>query len=441
MRIQDKYGSPDERYSYKSALIDRMRTSKEPLQAGRLTLRIAEKLGFCWGVDRAVAMVWDAIRKNPSRRLWLLNQIIHNPKVNEDFRQNGVQFIFGKYAEPGGFSRVQRGDVVIIPAFSAEVEHLMRMEEIGCEIVDTTCPWVEKPHRRVKKYVEERFTVVIHGQPGHDETRATCSLVDSLAGKWLVLRNHEDADLLCAFLRGEVPAALLAERFAKQASKGFDPTRDLREIGMVNQTTMLATESAEIAKKVGAAVAARDAVGANAAGKFASGAVPLPAELFAADLSRAPTTPIGPLPVLASAPNLPAPPQKSPTSFKDFDTICPATQDNQDAVISLTAEQAPDLFLVLGGYDSSNTANLLRAAHAKHGAYHLQEPSSITPDAIRHRDPATGLEVVTYGWLPAGPLQVALSAGASTPDTELAAVIGKLAEAVGAPVPMVASTS
>ena len=411
MRIQDKYGSPDERYSYKSALIDRMRANQEPLQAGRLTLRIAEKLGFCWGVDRAVAMVWDAIRKNPGRRLWLLNQIIHNPKVNEDFRQNGVQFIFGKYADPGGFARVQRGDVVIIPAFSAEVEHLMRMEEIGCEIVDTTCPWVEKPHRRVKKYVEERFTVVIHGQPGHDETRATCSLVDSLAGKWLVLRNHDDADLLCTFLRGEAPAALVAERFSKQASKGFDPARDLREIGMVNQTTMLATESAEIAKKVGAAVAARDAGGDTAPGKFASGAVPVPAAM----LPR--------------------------TAFKDFDTICPATQDNQDAVISLTAEQAPDLFLVLGGYDSSNTANLLRAAHAKHGAYHVQEPSSITPDAIRHRDPETGREVVTYGWLPAGPLKVALSAGASTPDTELAAVIGKLAEAVGAPAPLAAAAS
>ena len=175
MKIHDQYGSPDERYSYKSALIDQMRAAKGPIVAGRLTIRIAEKLGFCWGVDRAVAMVWDAIRKNPGRRLWLLNQIIHNPKVNEDFRQNGVQFIFGKYAEPGGFARVQRGDVVIIPAFSAEVEHLMRMEAIGCEIVDTTCPWVEKPHRRVLKYIEDQFTTLIHGRPGHDETRATCS--------------------------------------------------------------------------------------------------------------------------------------------------------------------------------------------------------------------------------------------------------------------------
>ncbi len=432
MRIEDKYGSPDERYSYKSALIDWMRRTHEPVCAGRITVRIAEKLGFCWGVDRAVAMVWDAIRKNPGRRLWLLNQIIHNPKVNEDFRQNGVQFIFGRYAEPGGFDRVQRGDVVIIPAFSAEVEHLMRMEAIGCEIVDTTCPWVEKPHRRVRKYVEDGCTVVIHGQPGHDETRATCSLVDSLQGKWLVLRGHDDADLLCAALRGEAPLVPLRERFARQSSRDFEPERDLRRIGMVNQTTMLATESAEIAKKVGAAVAARDE-----RHRFESGDHPV-----AAELSRAPTSLAGTATSVASAPSPLLPANSKPSSFRDFDTICPATQDNQDAVIALTGATSPDLFLVLGGYDSSNTANLLRAAGAKRGTYHVQEPTSITADAIRHRDPATGLEAITYGWLPSGSLQIALSAGASTPDTELAAVIRRLAAAVGATVdePQAATT-
>src|SRR6185503_17987217 len=116
------------------------------------------------------------------------------------FRKNGVQFVFGKYAEPGGFSRVQKEDLVIIPAFSAEVEHLERMRKIGCEIVDTTCPWVEKPHRRVLKYIEDGFTTVIHGQPGHDETRATCSLVDSRGGRWIVLRGVEEAELFCSYL-------------------------------------------------------------------------------------------------------------------------------------------------------------------------------------------------------------------------------------------------
>ena len=111
-KIDDHYGSPDERYSYKSALVERLRTTRQPLVCGRLTIELAEKLGFCWGVDRAVAMVWDAIRRNPGRRLWLLNQIIHNPKVNEDFRKSGVKFVFGHYAEPGGFDRVHREDLV-----------------------------------------------------------------------------------------------------------------------------------------------------------------------------------------------------------------------------------------------------------------------------------------------------------------------------------------
>jgi 4-hydroxy-3-methylbut-2-enyl diphosphate reductase len=412
MKIADRYGSPDERYSYKSALVERLRTSRAPLVCGRLTIQLAEKLGFCWGVDRAVAMVWDAIRKNPGRRLWLLNQIIHNPKVNEDFRQNGVRFVFGRYAEPGGFDRVKREDLVIIPAFSAEVEHLRRMQQIGCEVVDTTCPWVEKPHRRVLKYIEDGFTTLIHGQPGHDETRATCSLVDSKGGRWIVLRGLEDADFLCAFLRGEKSPEAARARFVETSSRGFDPSRDLEKVGMVNQTTMLASESRHIAELVAAAIRARDA-----------GREP-------AVISCAVDASAVKLPVLASA--------ASPTAaarFRDFDTICPATQDNQDAVIELTAASPPDLFLVLGGYDSSNTANLLRAATGRRGAYHLQDPASIGADAIRHRDPASGREIETRGWLPDGPLVVALSAGASTPDTELAEVIRRLCVAAGAPLP------
>ena len=387
MRIHDQYGSPDERYSYKSPLVDALRAGGREQRSGRITIRLAEKLGFCWGVDRAVAMVWDALRRNPGRRLWLLNQIIHNPKVNEDFLKNGVRFVFGRYAEPGGFDRVQREDLVIIPAFSAEVEHLQRMKQIGCEVVDTTCPWVEKPHRRVLKYIEDGFTTLIHGQPGHDETRATCSLVDSKNGRWIVLRNLADADALAAFVRGEATLADFKTRFSGAWSSGFDPARDLERVGMVNQTTMLASESREVAQRVAAAIAARDAGRAAAA------------------------------------------------SFRDFDTICPATQDNQDAVIELTTAAEPDVFIVLGGYDSSNTANLLRAARAKRGTFHVQDPASITPDVIRHRDPASGREIATRDWLPAGEVVVGVSAGASTPDTELAEVIRRLCTAAGAPLP------
>jgi 4-hydroxy-3-methylbut-2-enyl diphosphate reductase len=387
MKIHDQFGSPDERYSYKSPLVDSLRAGGREQKSGRITIRLAEKLGFCWGVDRAVAMVWDALRRNPGRRLWLLNQIIHNPKVNEDFLKNGVRFVFGRYAEPGGFDRVQREDLVIIPAFSAEVEHLQRMKQIGCEVVDTTCPWVEKPHRRVLKYIEDGFTTLIHGQPGHDETRATCSLVDSKSGRWIVLRNLDDADALAAFLRGESSLADFKTRFSGAWSSGFDPAKDLERVGMVNQTTMLASESREVAERVAAAIKARDAARAGAA------------------------------------------------SFRDFDTICPATQDNQDAVIELTQAATPDLFIVLGGYDSSNTANLLRAARAKRGTYHVQDPASIAADVIRHRDPQSGREISTRDWLPPGDIVVGVSAGASTPDTELAEVIRRLCLAAGETVP------
>jgi 4-hydroxy-3-methylbut-2-enyl diphosphate reductase len=307
--------------------------------------------------------------------------------VNEDFQKNGVRFVFGRYAEPGGFDRVRREDLVIIPAFSAEVEHLQQMQQIGCEVVDTTCPWVEKPHRRVVKYIEDGFTTLIHGQPGHAETRATCSLVDSKGGRWIVLRDIADTVALAAFLRGESDATTFQSRFGGAWSAGFDPARDLERVGMVNQTTMLASESREVAERVAAAIRDRDAKRAGAA------------------------------------------------SFRDFDTICPATQDNQDAVIELTQAATPDVFIVLGGYDSSNTANLLRAARAKRGTYHVQDPASIAADAIRHRDPQSGREISTRDWLPAGEVVVGVTAGASTPDTELAEVIRRICAAAGAPLP------
>ena len=373
--------APEERHAYRSEHIDELRRRGHAHHFGRVEVRLARKFGFCWGVDRAVAMVWEAIRKHPDRQIWLLNQIIHNPKVNEDFLERGVRFIFGRYAEEGGFDRVRPEDLVVIPAFSAEVPHLNRLERIGCEIVDTTCPWVEKPHRRVSKYVEDGFTVLIHGILRHDETRSTCSLVDSKSGHYLVVRDLEETDRLCRFLEGEGSPQDFLQHFRTACSRGFDPDLHLQRIGIINQTTMLASESREVARRVTSAIRARD------------GEV------------------------------------RSKETFRDFDTICPATQDNQDAVLSLSLEDAPDLFIVLGGYDSSNTRNLLRAANARAGKYHIQEPGSVERDRIRHRDPETGFERTTENWVPDGEFVVALTAGASTPDTELAEVVRRLCRA------------
>jgi 4-hydroxy-3-methylbut-2-enyl diphosphate reductase len=382
----EKYDSPEQRYSYQSDLIDNIRSASYEFSCGRVTLRIARKFGFCWGVDRAVAMVWDAIRDNPGRPVWLLNQIIHNPQVNEDFLKAGVRFVFGRYAEQEGFDQIRSEDVVVIPAFSAEVQHLQQLRDIGCRITDTTCPWVEKPHRRVLKYLEDGFTTIIHGLRGHDETRATCSLVDSHQGHYLVVRDLDETRGLCSHLRGESSAQEFLRRFQGALSEGFDPHQHLQTVGLVNQTTMLASESREVARLVAEAMRERDA-------------------------------------------------ESTASTFRDFDTICPATQDNQDAVIGLTQEKIPDVFLVLGGYDSSNTRNLLRAARARSGAYHIQTPSSIAARTIHHRDPQTGTEVCAEDWLPDGKVLICLSAGASTPDTELAEVVHQVCKASGVTVP------
>jgi 4-hydroxy-3-methylbut-2-enyl diphosphate reductase len=173
MKSQDHYDDPFERYSYKSPLIESLRAGNGVLQAGRVTVRAARTFGFCWGVDRAVAMVHDALEQYPGRRIWLLDQIIHNPHVNADLKRKGVHFLRGRFAEDGTEAVLSADDVVIIPAFSATVEDMQRLQADGCTIVDTTCPWVIKPHKRTIKYVEDGFTTLIHGLV-HQVAWASC---------------------------------------------------------------------------------------------------------------------------------------------------------------------------------------------------------------------------------------------------------------------------
>jgi 4-hydroxy-3-methylbut-2-enyl diphosphate reductase len=382
----DPYAATDARYSYASDLVDRLRANGFRLTAGRITVALPEKFGFCWGVDRALAMVNDAIAGNPGRRIWLLDQEIHNPRVNADLLGRGIRFLKGPLADPAGFEEVRREDLVLIPAFSAEVEDRRRIEEAGCEIVDTTCPWVLKPHKRTEKYAREGFTTVIHGMARHEETRATCSLIAHAGGHYVVVQTLEDTDALAAFIRGPREPERFRATFRDRLSPGFDPGRDLEKVGMVNQTTMLASESREVAARIRAAMAERHGGGALA------------------------------------------------ERFRDFDTICRATQENQDALAAAVGAADPDLLLVVGGYDSSNTKNLGRIGDARGlPTYHVESPASIEPERIRHRDRRSGVEVETRGWLPAGELTIAVAAGASTPDTLLAEAVERIFEAAGVP--------
>jgi 4-hydroxy-3-methylbut-2-enyl diphosphate reductase len=380
----DPYGSPDGRYSYTSAVVDRIRAAGHRWTAGRLTIVLPQKFGFCWGVDRALAMVNDAIAANPGRRIWLIDQVIHNPRVNADLLRRGVRFLKGPLAEPASFEALRPEDLVVIPAFSAEVEDRRRIAAAGCEEVDTTCPWVIKPHKRTLRYVAEGFTTVIHGMIRHEETRATCSLVASEGGHFVVVGDLEETDRLCGFLRREPDRRVFLAAFAGKVSPGFDPARHLERVGLVNQTTMLASESREVARRVREALASRFGEAALA------------------------------------------------ERFRDFDTICRATQENQDELDVVAAREAPALLLVVGGYDSSNTKNLARIGDGRGiPAFHVESPASIRADSLRHRERSTGKEVETRGWLPDGDVTVALAAGASTPDTLLAEVILRLFEIAG----------
>lgn len=382
----DAYDNPFERYSYRSPLIEALRGGAGTLRAGRVTVRTARSFGFCWGVDRAVAMVQDALAQYPGRRPWLLDQIIHNPHVNADFKARGVRFLRGPFSDPAADGELRSDDVVVIPAFSATVEDMQHLKALGCTVVDTTCPWVIKPHKRTLSYVKDGFTTLIHGLVRHEETRASCSLIASRGGRYVVVADRAQAALVCEVIRGREPAASLAARLPQGAlSAGFEPARDLLRLGTVNQTTMLASETREIERMVRQAIAERDGEAGAAA------------------------------------------------HFRELNTICRATQENQDAVEELAGGGALDLMIVVGGYDSSNTRNLTRVGGGRFPSYHVTGPDSIGPDEIVHRDPASDRIVHTRGWLPAGEVTIGFTAGASTPDTLLGATVRTVLACAGAP--------
>ncbi|PCH78598.1 MAG: 4-hydroxy-3-methylbut-2-enyl diphosphate reductase [Planctomycetota bacterium] len=387
-----KYEDPEVRYTYRSALIDRLREGGE-LRIGRLRLLMPQSFGFCWGVDRALSMVNDARAEHGDRPMWLLNSIIHNPKVNADMREMGIKFLKGDRAVDGALEGLDQNDVVIVPAFSAMVEEMEYLKDRGVTVVDTTCPWVIKPHKRAQKYVREEFTTVVHGTVGHDETSATCSLVRHHGGEFVIVHDLREAEVLAQFIEGSIDAAaLLAGLHPDAVRAAFDPDRHLQKIGVINQTTMLASESRAIADRLCRALE-------NRHGRDALD-----------------------------------------DCFRDFDTICQATQDNQDAATKVVALK-PDLFLVVGGYDSSNTRNLARVGDAAGvPAWHIQGPDCVTGEWIEYRERNSGEIRQQVDWLPSGEVSVAFTAGASTPDAILGMVVERVLEVAGEQLPAELST-
>ena len=374
--------------AYHSAIVDDVRAGDYVRTTGRLTIHLAREFGFCYGVDRAVDYAYQTRKRFPARRVFLTGEIIHNPHVNERLRSRGIRFL----SDPGeSWEALGADDVVILPAFGVSIDDMVRLERQGCTLVDTTCGSVLNVWKNVKRYARDGFTSVIHGKVQHEETRATASQATQFPdAHYLIVRDEAEAGRVCAFIReGGDPGAFI-EYFGEAASEGFDPTRHLERVGCANQTTMLMSESLRIGEMLRQAMASRHG------------------------------------------------PETLDDRFRAFDTICSATQERQDAVIALLAEQPLDLMVVIGGYNSSNTCNLARICAERVPTYHIAEPGCIeSAGRLRHRpigQPSTAKvpEARASGWLPDGPLQVGLTAGASTPNNIVGQVIERL-EALAEP--------
>ena len=375
--------------AYHSGLVTQVRADGHRHVAGRLTIHLAREFGFCYGVDRAVDYAYQARRRFPDRRVFLTGEIIHNPHVNDRLRAAGIRFL----TDPGeSIDALGPDDVVILPAFGVSVAEMLRLQELGCTLVDTTCGSVLNVWKNVERYATDGYTAVIHGKVRHEETRATASQALKYPnGRYLVVLDREEAQAVCHFIRHGGDRAAFLDRFRDAASPGFDPERDLDRVGCANQTTMLMSESLEIAEMLRQAMAQRY-------GEAALGG-----------------------------------------HFRSFDTICSATQERQDAVLALLDETPLDLMIVVGGYNSSNTCNLARICADRVRTFHIADHRSLVSAAeIRHRpigQPSTSgePEVTSRNWLPAeGTVAVGLTAGASTPNNivgHVIATLGRFADA------------
>ena len=371
--------------NYHSDLVQQIKAGDFQFRSGRLTIHLAREFGFCYGVDRAVDYAYQTRERFPDRRVFLTGEIIHNPHVNDRLRRKGIQFL-----SDADETRAPLGpeDVVVLPAFGVTTAEMQRFSDIGCVMVDTTCGSVLNVWKNVKRYAQDGFTSVIHGKVWHEETQATASQALTFAnGRFLVVLNLDETNDVCEYIRNGGDRNRFLARFRDAISAGFDPDRDLAHIGLANQTTMLMSESLQVQ------------------------------ELFRqAMLDR-----YGP--------------EELASRFRAFDTICSATQDRQDAVVTLLREKTIDMMIVIGGYNSSNTCNLARICAEKVPTFHIADPDCLeSAEAIRYRPAGGKAEVRGTGWLPSGrPLTVGLTSGASTPDNLVGTTVRRLAELCDGP--------
>jgi 4-hydroxy-3-methylbut-2-enyl diphosphate reductase len=370
---------------YRSDLVNRIRDKGQVSSAdGGLTIKLATQFGFCYGVERAIDLAYAARKVfPPPKPIYLLGEIIHNPEVNDQIRNMGIQIISHKPTQEQ-WERLQRGDVVIIPAFGTEVETRQKLVAKGCELVDTTCGDVMSVWKRVRQYSKESVTSIIHGKAKHEETKATTSQATADGrGHYLVVYNLDETDHVCDYILKGGNKHEFLEKFKGACSVGFDPDIHLQAVGVANQTTMLRGETEEVQRRIKNAMIQR----------------------FGAD--------------------------QVDKHFRFFDTICGATQDRQDALQKMLREPM-DLLLVIGGYNSSNTSHLAEMGEAKLPTYFIKNAAMMVSDGlIRHYNLPRQTEVETRDWLPNGKITVGITAGASCPNNLIEDAIRRLFELRG----------
>jgi len=354
------------------------------LDFGPVKFLIARHFGFCYGVENAIEIAYKSLEQNPGKRVFLLSEMIHNPSVNSDLSQRGVRFLRehnGKQLIP--WDDLNSDDIVIVPAFGTtiEIQQMLANRGIDPYKYDTTCPFVEKVWNRAEALGKKSYTIIVHGKYNHEETIATFSH-SKQNSPTLIIRNIEETKLLCDIILGKIPASEFYTFFEGKYSGGFDVVRDLDHIGVVNQTTMLATETQAIADMIKRAMA----------------------EKYGED--------------------------KIKDHYADTsDTLCYATYDNQQATLGLLDGNA-DFAIVVGGYNSSNTSHIVELCESKLPVYFISGAEKIISEKlISHYNIHKNEEETTTDWLKNGsdkPTEIILTSGASCPDAILDEVLQKI---------------
>lgn len=379
---------------YRSSVITRIKNSRKDLDPrkkdftptlldfGPVRFYLARHFGFCYGVENAIEIAYKTIEENPGKRIYLLSEMIHNPGVNADLEKLGVKFLMdtsGKHIID--WDELTKDDIVVIPAFGTTLEIEKKLNELGIDPYryNTTCPFVEKVWNRSEQLGKQNYTVIIHGKHYHEETRATFSHSKTEA-KSVIVRDIEETKVLASFILNVKPGDEFYKIFEGKYSEGFDVENDLLKVGVVNQTTMLATETQEIADLLKETMISKYGI------------------------------------------------ENLKNHFADTrDTLCYATNDNQEATYGLLKEQA-DLAIVVGGYNSSNTSHIVELCEEKLPTYFISSEEKILSEKrISHFDIKKHQEIVAENYLPSKEVvDIILTSGASCPDAVVEAVLRKI---------------